>query len=49
MDPAHIYAFEKLGYLVTDMNSDTFTDEELNAWDDAVQEWCDQHPDEEAP
>ena len=49
MHPAYIYAFEQCGYLVTDLNADTFSDDELQTWDDAIQEWCDQHPGEPGP
>lgn len=38
MDPAYVYAYEKLGYLVSDANAHTFSREELSAWDAAVEE-----------
>lgn len=41
---AYAYAFEKLGYMVTEMNRDTFSDEELAAWDEALSEWEDANP-----
>ena len=47
--PAYIHAFEVCGYLVTTDNEHRFTDEELTAWDNAVQEWYDQHPDDPGP
>jgi hypothetical protein len=49
MHPAYVYALDKLGYIVTVDNAARFTDDELQAWDDAVQEWCDLHPDEPGP
>lgn len=49
MHPAYVHAFEVCGYLVTQDNAHTFTDEELSAWDDAIDEWCSQHPDEAPP
>lgn len=41
---AYAYAFEKLGYMVTEMNRDTFTQEELDAWDEALAEWEEANP-----
>lgn len=38
MDPAYVYAYEKLGYLVSDANAHTFSKKELRAWDTAVKE-----------
>ena len=49
MHPAYVYAFEVCGYLVTTDNAHTFTNEERSAWDDAIDEWCSLHPDEDGP
>lgn len=39
LEPAVLYAFERLGYLVTEDNADQFTDDQLEAWDAAVAEF----------
>ena len=49
MHPAYIHAFDVCGYLVTDDNRHTFSDDELKAWEDAIDEWCSLHPDEAGP
>jgi hypothetical protein len=49
LHPAFVYAFEKLGYLVTEANAHTFTDDEIEAWEQALDEWVEANPDEETP
>jgi hypothetical protein len=36
--PAFIYAFEKLGFLVSEQNAHTFSAEDIAAWNAAVAE-----------
>lgn len=36
--PAFIYAFERLGYLVTETNAGNFSTEDIKAWNEAVDE-----------
>lgn len=36
--PAFAHAFRKLGFLVTEENADSFSDEDVTAWNDAVAE-----------
>ena len=38
-DPAYIYAFEKTGLLVFQETMDQFTEEQLNEWADAYEEY----------
>lgn len=38
-DPAYIYAFEKTGLLVLQETMDQFTEEQLNEWADAYEEF----------
>lgn len=44
VDPAHIYAFEKSGYFVTEDNRDLVPDGGLRAWDAAVEQWRTRYP-----
>ncbi|MCE9561285.1 MAG: hypothetical protein K8U57_04455 [Planctomycetes bacterium] len=37
--PDIIYAFEKTGRLVTAMNQHLLSEEDLQEWDDAIDEW----------
>lgn len=39
INPAWGYAMRKLGYMVTEMNRESFTPAEVKAWDDAVEEY----------
>ena len=39
VDPALIYAFDKTGILVNEVNRATFKDEDLKEWDDAIAEF----------
>jgi hypothetical protein len=43
VDPAMIYAFEQTGVLVTEFNQHTLADEELLAWQDAIDEYEDRN------
>ena len=36
--PAFVHAFREVGFLVTEENAHTFSDEEVEAWNDAVAE-----------
>lgn len=38
-DPAYIYAFEKTGFLVFQETMDQFSEEQLNEWADAYEEY----------
>jgi hypothetical protein len=49
MHPAYIYAFQKCGFLLTKENMHLFSDEDIQAWEDALDEWIAEHPDEERP
>lgn len=49
MNPAYRYAFDKLGYLVTEDNASRFSDEELAAWDEAVAEGERVNPPDDGP
>ena len=49
MHPAYVYAFEVCGYAVTAETRDRFTPEELERWEEAIDEWCSLHPDEPEP
>lgn len=44
-----MYAFEKLGYLVTEANLHLWTQDELDAWEDALDEYAALVADEGAP
>jgi hypothetical protein len=39
VDPAHVYAFERSGYFVTEKNRKLIPDVGLREWDSAVDEW----------
>jgi hypothetical protein len=43
LDPAIIYAFEQTGLLVTEENRRLISDEDLAAWDDAIEEYGENH------
>jgi hypothetical protein len=49
VDPAVIYAFEQTGVLVTEFNQHLLADEELLAWQDAIDEYEDHDSDEDRP
>lgn len=36
--PAFAYAFRTVGFLLTDQNLDTFSDDDVSAWNEAVAE-----------
>lgn len=44
-----IYAVKKTGLLVTESMRPHMRDEDLVAWDEAVEEYFQQHPDERCP
>lgn len=44
LHPAHLYAFEECGFLVTDANRHLFDDDDLAEWDRAVETWLEAHP-----
>ena len=41
MSPELIYAFEKTGLLVTEMNQHLIPEKDLEEWDEAIQEYFD--------
>jgi hypothetical protein len=45
--PAHIYAFQQTGFLLTTENEDKFSAEDLQAWDDAMARYLKVHPETE--
>lgn len=47
--PAHIYAFEKCGFLLTEANLHLFDQEDIDQWEAAIDAWCAAHPDEPRP
>ncbi len=47
--PAHRYAREQLGYVVSEDNVYQTSVEHIARWNDAVREWCDAHPEVEPP
>lgn len=49
LHPAYLYAFEKLGYFVTDWNIDMLTNEQVDEWEAALDEWIAEHPNEDPP
>jgi len=44
LHPAHAFAVRQCGFLLTQMNIDTFTDDDIDAWEDALDRWFDMHP-----
>ena len=34
------------GFLLTEMNMGTFTDDEIDQWEDALDRWFEMHPDD---
>lgn len=36
--PAHIHAFRKVGFLLTNANAHTFSDEDVRRWNEALAE-----------
>ena len=45
LHPAHAFAVRQCGFLLTQMNVDTFSDDEIDAWEDALDLWFEMHPD----
>jgi hypothetical protein len=45
LHPAHPFAVRQTGFLLTQTNIDTFTDDEIDAWEDTLDLWFDMHPD----
>jgi hypothetical protein len=45
--PALVHATEVCGFVLTEMNADRFSDEELSQWEDAIDDYMAAHP--EAP
>lgn len=43
---AHAFAVRQCGFLVTEMNRDTFTDAEIDQWEEALDRWFEMHPDD---
>lgn len=49
MHAAYVYAFEKCGFLLTDANMHLFPQEDIDAWEAAIDEWIEAHPEEDEP
>lgn len=43
LDPAFVYAFEKTGLLVTEQNQNLISEQDLQKWQDAIDEYQDKH------
>ena len=41
----HAFAVRQYGFLLTQMNVDAFSDDEIDAWEDALDLWFEMHPD----
>ena len=46
LHPAHAFAVRQCGFLLTEMNMATFTDDEIDQWEDALDRWFEMHPDD---
>jgi hypothetical protein len=42
--PAYVYAVRQCGFVLTDENRHTLTDEQIAAWDAAMDRWFVDHP-----
>jgi len=49
IDPALIHAFEETGMLITEGNEDLFTDDDMDAWHEAIVDYQEKHRSEEPP
>lgn len=49
LHPAHIYAFERCGFIVTEATKHLFDLDDLLAWNRAVEAWFDAHPEHGTP
>lgn len=47
--PAFEYAQRKLGFVVVDINRHLFDQDDIDAWEAAIDEWLAAHPGEEGP
>ena len=47
--PAFVHAIRVCGFLVTEDNEQQWDVEDVERWDDAVDEWFDLHPDDTTP
>jgi hypothetical protein len=43
--PAHVFAVRQCGFLLTDANMDTFSEDDVAEWEDALDRWFEMHPD----
>jgi len=44
LHPAYVFAVRHCGFLLTEMNIQTFSDDEVAEWDDALDRWFEMHP-----
>jgi len=42
--PAYVYAVKRCGFIYTDENADALTDDQVESWHAAVEDWFDQNP-----
>ena len=49
IDPALIHAFEETGMLISEGNEDLITDEDMNAWHEAIADYQEKHRAQEPP
>jgi hypothetical protein len=42
--PAYVYAVRRCGFVYTEENAHTLTSDQVARWDDAMDEWFDDHP-----
>jgi hypothetical protein len=47
--PALIAAYERCGFLLTEMNMHLMTPDQIAEWEAAIDDWTAEHPDEDPP
>ena len=47
LHPACAFAVRHCGFLLTEMNVDKFTDDEIAEWEDTLDRWFEMHPEAE--
>lgn len=47
LHPAYVFAVRHCGFLLTEMNMHTFSDDDVGEWEDALDRWFEMHPDAE--
>lgn len=45
LHPAYAFAVRHCGFLLSEMNVDKFTDDEIAEWEEALDRWFEMHPD----